>query len=211
MAGLIQFYKSGGWAMHFISLTALLALAIVIERIIFLFGKASTDPEKMFRIVSKKIRSGDFNGAIRYCDSVNKPLTKIIGAGLKNYKEDLREMQNAVDEVGLAEIPRLNKKINYLPVLAQVATLLGLLGTIAGLLKSFGSLLTASASTRTMELIQGISVALNTTFFGLAVAIPLMLIHAFVQSKSDSIVDDIDEYAVKIMNIVQSVKEKKVK
>ncbi|KQC13139.1 MAG: hypothetical protein APR63_01215 [Desulfuromonas sp. SDB] len=206
MASFIQFYKSGGWAMHFISLTALVSLALIGERFFFLF-KSSMNPESFLRTITKKLREGDYNGAIRYCDSIGKPLSKIIGAGLRNYKDDIREMQNAVDEVGLAEIPRINQRLNYLPVLSQVATLLGLLGTIAGLLKSFAALLTASASTRTMELIKGISVALNTTFFGLSVAIPVMLFHAFLQAKADGIVDDIDEYAVKIMNMLQDIKK----
>jgi biopolymer transport protein ExbB len=206
MASFIQFYKSGGWAMHFISLTALVSLALIGERLFFLF-KSSMNPESFLRTITKKLREGDYNGAIRYCDSIGKPLAKIIGAGLRNYKDDIREMQNAVDEVGLAEIPRINQRLNYLPVLSQVATLLGLLGTIAGLLKSFAALLTASASTRTMELIKGISVALNTTFFGLSVAIPVMLFHAFLQAKADGIVDDIDEYAVKIMNMLQDIKK----
>lgn len=206
MASFIQFYKSGGWAMHFISLTALVSLALIGERLFFLF-KSSMNPESFLRTITKKLREGDYNGAIRYCDSIGKPLSKIIGAGLRNYKDDIREMQNAVDEVGLAEIPRINQRLNYLPVLSQVATLLGLLGTIAGLLKSFAALLTASASTRTMELIKGISVALNTTFFGLSVAIPVMLFHAFLQAKADGIVDDIDEYAVKIMNMLQDIKK----
>ncbi|MGC9365988.1 MAG: MotA/TolQ/ExbB proton channel family protein [bacterium] len=192
--------------MHFISLTALVSLALIGERFFFLF-KSSMNPESFLRTITKKLREGDYNGAIRYCDSIGKPLSKIIGAGLRNYKDDIREMQNAVDEVGLAEIPRINQRLNYLPVLSQVATLLGLLGTIAGLLKSFAALLTASASTRTMELIKGISVALNTTFFGLSVAIPVMLFHAFLQAKADGIVDDIDEYAVKIMNMLQDIKK----
>lgn len=207
MTGFIQFYKSGGWAMHFISLTALIAITIIIERLIFLMFKASMNPENFMRYITKKLRDGDYNGAIRYCDSIGKPLAKIIGAGLRNYKDDIRDMQNAVDEVGLAEIPRLNQRLNYLPVLSQIATLLGLLGTIAGLLKSFTALLTASASTRTLELIKGISIALNTTFFGLSVAIPMLLLHAFLQARADGIVDDIDEYAVKIMNMLQDIKK----
>lgn len=202
----IQFYKNGGWAMHFISLVALVSLGLIIERIVFLF-KASINADNFLREVTKKLRGGDYNGAIRYCDSTGKPLSKIIGAGLRNYKGDIREMQNALDEVGLAEIPRLNRRLNYIPVLAQISTLLGLLGTIAGLLQSFGALLTASASTRTLELIKGISVALNTTYFGLIVAIPMMLIHAFLQSKADGIIDDIDEYSVRIMNMLQDIKK----
>ncbi len=206
MSAFIQFYKNGGWAMHFIALVAFVSLGLIIERMVFLF-RSGINADKFLRYVTKKLREGDYTGAIRYCDNEGKPLSKIIGAGLRNYKGDVREMQNAVDEVGLAEIPRLNKRLNYLPVLAQVATLLGLLGTIAGLLKSFGALLTASASTRTLELIQGISIALNTTFFGLTVAIPVMLVHSFLQSRADGIVDDIDEYSVRIMNMLQDIKK----
>ena len=117
-------------------------------------------------------------------------------------------LQNGFDEAGLQSIPKIEANLFWLDIIAQVATLLGLLGTIFGLILSFNALATALPSEQQKLLTQGIAQAMGTTAYGLMVAIPTMFIRGAFQARADKIINNIDEYSVKIINqIVLSIKE----
>ena len=134
----------------------------------------------------------------------------MLSAGLEKAKsvklkrESREELENHLEEAMLEVMPELERRTHYLPTLANVSTLLGLLGTIIGLIQSFQSLAVADPSQKAFLLAQGVSVAMNTTAFGLIVAIPIMLCYSYIQSRTIKIVDTLDAYSIKLVNLLTS-------
>lgn len=199
---LARFFRQGGPAMWAILVFFGVGLVITIERLIFLFGVAKVNPEQLMAKIAVLIRKGSIEGAIAAVSEEKAPLARIIEAALRNYKGTERDIQNAVDEMALAELPRINARIGFLAMLANVSTMVGLLGTIFGLIAAFAAVAAADPEQKSVLLANGISQAMNTTAFGLISAIPLLIIHSILTSKSDSLVDDIDRYSVMVMNML---------
>ncbi|MCK5037383.1 MAG: MotA/TolQ/ExbB proton channel family protein [Candidatus Sabulitectum sp.] len=197
-----KFFREGGPAMPFILFFFAVGLVIFIERLIFLFGIASAKPEALMARIASLIRKGSIEGAIATTSEERSPLAKIIEAALRNYKGTERDIQNAVDEMALAELPRINARIGYLGMLANVSTMVGLLGTIFGLIAAFAAVAAADPEQKGVLLANGISMAMNTTAFGLIAAIPMLIAHSVLTAKADGLVDDIDRYSVMVMNML---------
>lgn len=201
------FFRQGGPAMWAILLFFAVGVVITIERLIFLFGIAQINPEQLMARIASLIRKGSIEGAIAAVSEEKAPLARIIEAALRNYKGTERDIQNAVDEMALAELPRINARIGYLAMLANVSTMVGLLGTIFGLIAAFAAVAAADPEQKSVLLANGISQAMNTTAFGLISAIPLLIVHSVLTSKSDTLVDDIDRYSVMVMNMLAQARK----
>lgn len=202
-----KFYRQGGGAMPFILFFFAVGTVIFIERLIFLYGTAKAKPEQLMAKIASLIRKGSIEGAIAATSEEKSPLAKIVEAALRNYKGTERDIQNAVDEMGLAELPRINARIGYLGMLANVSTMVGLLGTIFGLIAAFAAVAAADPEQKSVLLANGISQAMNTTAFGLIAAIPMLIEHSVLTAKADSLVDDIDRYSVMVMNMLSQARE----
>lgn len=177
-------------------------MVISIERVMFLFGTAAIKPEAFMARIADLIRKGSIEGAIAETTRQKAPLSRIIEAALRNYRGTERDIQNAVDEMALAELPRVNARIGYLAMLANVSTMVGLLGTIFGLIAAFAAVAAADPEQKSIMLANGISMAMNTTAFGLVSAIPLLIVHSLLTSRADKLVDQIDRYSVMVMNML---------
>ena len=129
-------------------------------------------------------------------------LPKVVKAGLTRANRTEKELENAIQEVTLEIAPIVNKRTSYLSMLANVATLVGLLGTIMGLVMAFQAVAKASAETKQTLLANGISVAMYTTAGGLIAAIPTMVLHSIISNKSNKILDDVDQYGLKTLNLL---------
>jgi biopolymer transport protein ExbB len=202
-----KFFRDGGPAMWAILVFLAAGIAIAVERFIFLFSIADMKPEKFMGRIAELIRKGSIEGAIASCADKSAPLARIIEAALRNYRNTERDIQNAVDEMALAELPRLNARTGYLATLANVSTMVGLLGTIFGLIAAFEAVGAADPAEKSVMLANGISMAMNTTAFGLISAIPLLLAHSFLTAKTDSLVDDIDRYSVMVINMLAQARK----
>ncbi|MBN2586588.1 MAG: MotA/TolQ/ExbB proton channel family protein [Candidatus Fermentibacteraceae bacterium] len=202
-----KFFRDGGPAMWAILVFLAAGVAIAVERFIFLFTIADMKPEKFMGRIAELIRKGSIEGAIASCADKSAPLARIIEAALRNYRNTERDIQNAVDEMALAELPRLNARTGYLATLANVSTMVGLLGTIFGLIAAFEAVGAADPAEKSVMLANGISMAMNTTAFGLISAIPLLLAHSFLTAKTDSLVDDIDRYSVMVINMLAQARK----
>jgi len=110
----------------------------------------------------------------------------------------------AVDEATMEQLPRISKRTEYLNMIANISTLMGLLGTIQGLIQAFTAVSNVDAAQKATMLAGGISMALNTTAFGLMVAIPCMVSYSILNSMSDQILDDIDQFSLKLVNFLSS-------
>lgn len=205
-----RFFQEGGVFMLPIALLLLFAIGIGLERFIAIRFRYYVNSGKLMSEVREALVAGNSKRATEICqEKGSAALPFILHAGIaKGISAQERELQDAVDEASLEVIPQIQKRVAYLPVIAQVATLLGLLGTIFGLIQAFAGIEVADASQRTTVLAKSISVALNTTSFGLIVAVPTLLIHGYLQALIGRILDDIDLYSIKVINLLSTRREK---
>jgi len=203
MEQIIRNFYEGGFMMYVIGALLIIALIIILERFYFLFFKASINAPKFMEKIFQLYREKKINEALAYCNELDKPLTKIISAAVQNHESMDKEIQNAVDEVFLQVAPKIKKNTPLLSIISQVATILGLLGTIIGLMESFTALSGVNPALRTEALASGISKAMVTTAFGLIVAGICIFAFAIFNSKIEKIVDDIDEFSVRIINHIK--------
>jgi biopolymer transport protein ExbB/TolQ len=132
----MEHFKEGGWGMYPILLLLVLTLGIMIDRFMYL-SKSAVDVDKLMSLIKSQIVAGNVRGAISTCEASPSPLTKIIAAGLRKAGGSEHDIQQAMDEEALRELPKVEKRTGYLAMLGNLATLAGLLGTITGLIKSF--------------------------------------------------------------------------
>lgn len=209
LANVIANYQKGGTFMHFIAVAFAFAIAFIIERMLRLYTTFYVDGTSFMFEVQKYILAGDIDGAIRVCNGAGKAaLPKVIKAGLQRASRDEQQIQNAIDAASLEVVPKLEKRLNYLALIANIATLLGLLGTISGLIGAFGAVSLAEASKRQEILASSISEAMNCTAFGLIVAIITMVMHSVLTTRATRIIEDIDEFGVKLLDLLSARKYK---
>ena len=197
------FVSPGNWAMWGILFIGFGTIGLVAERVWYLFFKCGTSGNSFMAGISKYLKSGDYEKAIKYSSSMNTPLAKGVTAVLANRGKGSKMVQKSVDEVFLTETPKLSRNISFLPTLANLATLLGLLGTIYGLMIAFDAIANVPAAQRGQALATGISVAMSTTLWGLLIAIPTLLAHGLLSGKSDRLVEEMDEKTSKLINLVE--------
>ncbi len=203
------FSAEGSFYMYAIALFAAVAAAISIERIYYIVVRSNVNADKFMTEVRKLVAGGNIERAIELCEKgKQKALPFVVLRGLKRANEsetlDFRAIQNAVDEGTLEVIPKLRERTGYLSMLANVATLTGLMGTIYGLILSFAAVGSEGVpeSEKSKLLATGISTAMNTTIFGLMVAIPTLIVYTYITSKTSTIIDELDEHLVKLINLI---------
>jgi biopolymer transport protein ExbB len=202
-------YQSGGPMMHAIAVCFAIMIAIILERFLRIVMQYNIDGTSFMFEVQKYVLANDIDGAIRLCNGAGRAaLPRIIKAGLQRASRDEHQIQNAVDAASLEVIPKIEKRLHYLALIANLATLLGLLGTISGLIDAFGRLATAPAAERQNVLTIGISEALNCTAFGLIVAITAMIFHSWLSAKASTLIEEADEYSVKLIDLLSARKYK---
>ncbi len=197
------FFQDGGLFIYPIALVLAVGVAISLERWAFLTRERVRN-QKAFEDFLPLLRTTDIEKMQLYAREVQTPITRIIGCGLDMMKVSKQrgDIENSMSEGMLETMPRLQNRTGYLAVLANVATLLGLLGTIIGLISAFTAVAVADPAQKSTLLSQSISVAMNTTAFGLIAAIPLLILHAVIQNKTAKIVNSIEMAAVKFLNIM---------
>ena len=203
MTHIIRFFQDGGIFMFPIGIILIVGGAIVIERFVFL-GNAKRMNRDAFERILAMLQKKDYQGALNVGKSSDAPVAKIISAGLQRMAQSSRreDIELAMEEGVMEAVPRLERRTGYLATLANVATLLGLLGTISGLSAAFGAVANADPSEKAALLSASIAVAMNATAFGLFTAIPLLLSHSMIQSRTLEIIDSLEMAGVKCMNIL---------
>jgi len=206
---LAKHYHEGGWMMHPIAVSLVFAIGLIVDRVIALYFKAKVDKESFLKELKKYIYAGDLDKAISFTAAQKKtPLTSVIKAGLINVPKGEADVQAAMDEATLRESPKLEARTGYLAMIGNVATLLGLLGTIVGLIGAFGAVANANPADKAAILSSSISEAMNCTAFGLGTAIPALVAYSILQGRTQHMLDDINETAVSVLNLIVANKEK---
>ena len=207
MGAVAKFYSDGGAWMHPILGMSIIGLGVIIERFIFLYFKYNINASAFMAQIQKLVMANNIDRAIKLCNAApSAALPKVIKAGLTRANKGPDEIQNAVEEATLEVVPMVTKRTTVLQQVANIATLLGLLGTILGLIQAFEALSDPAIppDKRQAMLANGISIAMNTTAFGLMVAIPCLGAQVFLASVTKKIIDEIDQYSVKLENLLIS-------
>jgi biopolymer transport protein ExbB/TolQ len=205
MAFFIDVMQKGGPFMWPILACAIFGAAISAERIFYIFFRADINGTAFYSQIQKLIMANNIDRAIKLCTAEpNRALARVLKSGLSRANRSEGEIQAAVDESLLEVYPTLSKRMPYLGMLANVATLLGLLGTIQGLIAAFEAVAHASAETKQTLLASGISVAMFTTLAGLVVAIPILTMASIVQGRITKIQDEVDQFSTKTVNLLSA-------
>lgn len=196
------FQGEGKFYMSVILCLGIISLAIIAERFYYIYVKSSAGRANFMRNIAQLLQTGRVAEAGHLAASQNFPLAKIISAVLQNKAKGGTAIEKAVDEVYLTEAPRINRYLNLLPAFANIAMLCGLLGTIFGLILAFDAVANLPAAQRPQALANGISIVMVNTWTGLAVAIPILLLHGLLAMQSERIQEEMEEKAVKVMNLL---------
>jgi biopolymer transport protein ExbB/TolQ len=199
----VQFFQSGGVFMYPIVAVLALGVAIAVERYIYLTAARATN-QRVWKQVMPLLLDGKYGQAVAITEKSKSALSRILRYGLDRADRQTRrdDVEVAMEEGLMETVPRLEKRTHYLATFANIATLLGLLGTIMGLIQAFTAVANANPAEKADMLSASISVAMNTTAFGLMAAIPLLLIYTVLQTKTTELVDSLEMASVKFLNIL---------
>ncbi len=189
--------------MWIILATSIVAIAIIIERFIFLFFKYNINASAFMKQIQKLVMANNIDRAIKLCNAApSAALARVVKAGLSRANKGEIQIQNAIEEATLAVLPSIQKRTGALQAVGNIATMMGLLGTIIGMIGAFKSLETARPEERQTMLGKNISLAMNTTAFGLVVAIPSIAFYVLLSGMTKKIIDEIEHYSVKLENLL---------
>jgi len=198
LSGAVTYYREGGPFMHFILACGVFIVAIVVERIVVIGRAAVVDGRRMADEIARALGRGDVMAARKLASGSDAPVARVAIAMLDVGGRDESAIQAAADDAATLTMPALARRLAHLNMLANVATLLGLLGTIFGLTTAFLAVGAADPAQRSAFLAAGIAQALNTTAFGLMVAVPALLAHGWLVGMVEGVADQVDEVAIRV-------------
>ena len=207
---MISFFQRGGMFMYPIMLVFAVGMAIAIERMIQL-NRVRNANSKIWAHLHPLLAKGEFEKAREMVRKDKSSVSQMLGMGLARQGAVRRreDIEIAMEESMMEIIPQLEKRTPYVALLSNIATLLGLLGTIMGLIQAFTAVANANPAEKADLLSASISVAMNTTAFGLMSAIPLLLFHAKITSTTGQIIDSLEMASVKALNNISNFARRK--
>lgn len=197
---MISFLEKGGYLMFPIILCSVISVAIIIERFVNL-REDKVIPKDFFNRIKGLLLEGHINEVLSICSKSNKPIAKIIEAGIMKYYFGRDEIKEAIEDAGRHEIAYLEKFLNILNTIAGVTPLLGLLGTVWGMIKVF-NVISIEGVGSPDKLAGGISEALITTAAGLAVAIPALVFHNVFSERADRLILKMEKSSMELTEIL---------
>jgi biopolymer transport protein ExbB len=200
--GIIRFFQSGGVFMFPILVVAAVGAAIAIERYLTL-TLVEAKNRSLWKQVQPLLVEGNFDQARELTSKDDSAMSRLLAIGLARQGAVRRreDIEIAMDESMVDITPQLEKRTHYLATFANLATLLGLLGTVSGLIHAFGAVATVNPADKANLLAASISEAMNCTAFGLMTAVPILLAHAFLQTKTSELVSSLEMAFVKFLNV----------
>jgi len=206
-ATVVKFFQDSGVFIYFSILIMAVGMAISVERFLYL-GYARRSNRKIWDELLPLLRVGKFQEVYSVTSQSNAAISKIVNHGLGRVKTARRreDIDAAMEEGMMEVVPRLEKRTHYIATFANVITLVGLLGTIIGLIKAFTAVAQVNPAEKAELLSASISIAMNNTAFALMVAIPFLLIHAFLQARTSEIVDGLEAAKISFLNLVERSK-----
>lgn len=202
MQGIATFIEHGGFFMYVNIVVMVTVLAVVVERFIYLIFKGQINAKGLLEQLRKLIQANNVDRAIRLCGSTNAPLLRVARSGLVQVHRGEEAISNSVEESLVETTPEVKKRIGSLWSLANVATLIGLLGTVLGLIRAFAAVGGADPAKRQEMLAIGISEALHNTALGLSIAVIAIVFHLILTGMSKKLVADLESFSMKLENFL---------
>lgn len=206
--GFAKFMDDGGVFMWIILFMWVFGIIISVERFKTLFA-ADVDGTSLMNEIKKDVLTNEVQNAIQNCSTNKSYLANVMRNGLKRANQSKEQIQDTLESSMLEVMPHVEKRLGYLALIANVSTLIGLLGTIYGLIQSFAAVASADPSSKAELLALGISKAMNTTAFGLISAISIMVIHSILTTKAEKIMGDLEHFSVKLVDLLSTRKGQK--
>jgi len=205
ISNFLKFITEHFWHAFPTLIAAAVAVAIMLERFKTLYLTYTMNNEELFfDQIRELVINGDVNEAIGLCDrNAEKPVAQVMKKGLIRAHQPESLIENGLEIAVEQNIQRVLKRTNFLAMIANVATLLGLLGTIMGLVTSFGAQGADNSQQKTALLAQGISTAMNATILGLLVAVPCMVMFSILMNKSQTLVSSVETAAIRVMDFLK--------
>jgi biopolymer transport protein ExbB/TolQ len=200
---IVRFFQGGGFMMYPIAVVLVIGLCIALERWVYL-THAAVRNRGLWGEIAPLLAQGNFRQAVQMTSKSSAAIGQILNYGLARISSARRrdDIEKAMEESLMDVVPRLEKRTHYIATFANVATLMGLLGTVIGLINAFAAVATVNPAEKANLLSASISVAMNCTAFGLITAVPLLLIHAVLQTKTTELIDSLEMASVKFLNAV---------
>lgn len=203
METLYSIFKEGGVPIYLnVLIVSVISIAIIVERLIALLGHTRVDVEQFTTMMIKLVKQDHVDQALKLCASTRHPIAKVCRAGLNKADGGILEISSAIDEEMMRAVPQLEKRVGSLWALANIATLIGLVGTIFGLITSFQGLAGKSPEEKSAFLATGISEALHNTAVGLTIAVICMIGHLLLTTMSKKIVHSMELNASVLENFL---------
>jgi len=194
-----EFYGQGGPWMHPITLVSIIAISISVERIIALYFRYNINSSSFMAQIQKLVMANNIDRAIKLCNvTPTAILPRVLKAALTRANKGEVEISNALEIAQTEALRDLTKRTSILPTLSNLATLAGLLGTIVGLIEAFTAVAAAPPDMKSQMLTAALAIGLNSTAYGLIVAIPTLAFYVFLNTTTKKLIDDMDVYALKI-------------
>ena len=202
VTNILQFLESGGSIMWVILIMGFFALAITVERLVFYYKVCPKNAEGFLNSIVYALDNNGIQQALEITQKGNSPIHRICRQILIEHQAGIskEQIQSHLEQSSIQEFARLSRRVNYLNLLANIATLAGLLGTIFGLQSSFSALELSQGAEKATALARGIAQAMNTTAMGLIVAIPCMVAFTQVSNIQIKRTDDIDFVSGSLLN-----------
>ncbi len=202
---LTQFINDCGLFFYPLALLLIAGSVLIVERIYMIIFVYNADGTELMKQVQRLILENNIDEAVKLCNSnKNAAVYQVIKAALVNADRPMEEIQDHVEVASLSVIPKLQQRMPYLFTIANVATLIGLLGTITGLITTFQAVGGIDDSHKQELISSGISVAMNATAFGLIIAIPCSLVYGVLFNRINTIIDDIEQYSARILVLLRT-------
>jgi biopolymer transport protein ExbB/TolQ len=202
MQGFAKFLEEGGTFMYFNLCTSIVVLSIIVDRLIFLLVKSSVNARAFLENIRKLVLANNLDRAVKLCSATTAPVAQVAKAGLQRVHRGEIAVAQAIEESLVDVTPMLKKRIQILWSLANIATLIGLLGTVVGLIRAFGAVAAAKPEERSTLLAKGISEALNNTAMGLGIAVSCIIAHAILGAMSKRQSADLESFSLKLENLL---------
>ncbi len=202
MQGFAKFLEDGGTLMYFNLGTSIIVLSMIVDRLLFFLVKSSVNARAFLENIRKLVLANNLDRAVKLCSATTAPVAQVAKAGLQRVHRGEIAVAQAIEESLVDVTPMIKKRIQILWSLANIATLIGLLGTVVGLIRAFGAVAAAKPEERSNLLAKGISEALNNTAMGLGIAVTCIIAHAVLGAMSKRQAADLEAFSLKLENLL---------
>lgn len=202
-ASMLDMLLKGGLEMIPIALLSIVMIYVFVERLITL-RRARVDPQAITKRIREYVQAGDIRGAMGYCESQDKPITRILKHGLERLGRPIAEIQDSVQNAGAHEAFELEKRTDLLASVAGLAPMLGFLGTVTGMIQAFQEIQRLQGNVSPSVLAGGIWEALLTTAAGLVVGIPALFMYNYLMTRIKRLVNDMERSATDFIDLLQA-------